>query len=138
MKKKYLMSSILIILATIIVIMTASILLSEKTAVAQNDFKDIIEKAENYTFDFNFLLDEADKELELYREIGNSTYLEIAKSDIYVAMLVQLEYHKWYTYNLSKNETLEPIDQYLWNDVYHNEDRLQSYLYLFMNSIEFR
>lgn len=103
---------------------------SSDVAVVQDDFSEIIEKAENYTSDFNFLLDEADRELKLYRETGNETYLEIAKADIWIAMLVQLEYHEWYTYNLSKNDTLDPIDDYLWDDIYRNEDRLQLYLML--------
>ncbi len=123
---------IAIVVVVILLVMSSSVItylvITRETPTYVDPYDYIREENTNYTKNIQLLLNETATAISTYRETGNLTYLSYAGTILNIAMNNQIEYHKWFTYNVSKEITDHELDMTIFRNVYDSEYMISYYL----------
>ena len=119
---------IICVIAVTICVTTAVVLcLTNKNDVAQVDpYADIRVKNKEYLTTINSLLNETQNAILTFENTNNMTYLAYAVQVFDITLNEQLEYHSWFTYNVSKEIDDRELDSKIFDDVYIMEFKVDS------------
>jgi len=138
MKKEIIIAISLLIVGTVAgTILSFSLVqvLYGEEQLETNPYQHIIEKNEEYKTNISIVINETQNAIETYRETENVSYLSYSVQLFNLLTTLQLEYHSWYTYNVSKEINDFELDSQIFRDVYNfeyniNDIRIQLHILL--------